>query len=417
MMGGVRTVFVLISLLGSSFVVALWIRSHMTTDLLTWHGNAGPGGGALARGTSAHGGLYLVAEWDDSGWGGKRERRLSHVSEPPTAYPVGQIGMPFRGGLGFHILFPTSARRSASGMRRTASVIVPHAALAIPLAMPALLRASRAWKRLRGVRRGRCAMCGYDLRGSPDRCPECGQAAADGEAAARRAGRRAALMTLGGPAATGAVLAVCLFFTSLGYPQPPTNLTVTVVRPSTIRLEWQHAPQRDTDCIVESAPFRSRAWTPVARVLQGVQSHTIEAFEADREFRVRAVNDWGRSQASNVVRGRIGWRPNAPRAGRAQPSHSGGLRVSWTTSGIAGDLIDIERSLGNGPFLPLAALPDNLEPPYRDDHDVTPGVHYRYRLRIARASDFSDWVETSPVATPETPGGAEAADAGPAAAR
>ena len=65
-------------------------------------------------------------------------------------------------------------------------VTVPHwFPLCLTLALPALW--TRAAVRRRRARRrldqGRCADCGYDLRSSPDRCPECGAVAAQPAAA------------------------------------------------------------------------------------------------------------------------------------------------------------------------------------------------------------------------------------------
>jgi hypothetical protein len=67
----------------------------------------------------------------------------------------------------------------SSGPARSWSLLgVPHQGLIVVTLLPPLLWAGVHWRRLRERRRrvclGLCLACGYDLRESPENCPECG---------------------------------------------------------------------------------------------------------------------------------------------------------------------------------------------------------------------------------------------------
>jgi hypothetical protein len=57
------------------------------------------------------------------------------------------------------------------------AVVVPHIGLVAAFAIAPGLLVLRSARRRRNTRLGRCAKCNYDLRATPERCPECGRVA------------------------------------------------------------------------------------------------------------------------------------------------------------------------------------------------------------------------------------------------
>ena len=55
-------------------------------------------------------------------------------------------------------------------------ITLPAWLAALPLLIPPVLWSNAAWRKRRRHRAGQCPTCGYDLRATPERCPECGTA-------------------------------------------------------------------------------------------------------------------------------------------------------------------------------------------------------------------------------------------------
>jgi hypothetical protein len=91
----------------------------------------------------------------------------------PTVYPdmKKHLRLPMYGGL----------RYASGGVEHYG--FVPHWCLAIVTGILPAVWAAMAFRRRRVAAAGLCPTCGYDLRASPDRCPECGKSNATAAAA------------------------------------------------------------------------------------------------------------------------------------------------------------------------------------------------------------------------------------------
>jgi hypothetical protein len=107
-------------------------------------------------------------------WEWRHERDI--VGMQP-AYPPGWTL------LGFGFRTRHAARREPPfGINSSTLVIVPYWQVFVVAAVLPAWRAAAWARRRRRNKPGHCSRCGYDLRATPDRCPECGAVPAKGAA-------------------------------------------------------------------------------------------------------------------------------------------------------------------------------------------------------------------------------------------
>jgi hypothetical protein len=162
-----RRLLLIISIISFCAAAALsvgWVRSYQTTDewWIAWVSRPDQWGSAQVRGTHIYStkGEWLIVAYELQGFiaRGTNPRGVEglHLSHTYTATANARF-------IDFHDYI--GAKESIFGMRYRLLVSILVTLGVLP---PILLRRRR--------RPGFCRECGYDLRASPERCPECGTA-------------------------------------------------------------------------------------------------------------------------------------------------------------------------------------------------------------------------------------------------
>jgi hypothetical protein len=164
-----RLIFIALASLSLFLCIAiliLWPRSYAVADAWGWTWEKGALSAGLASGRLRISRILLL---DESRYA---PPWYAHTSYPPRSDPPTTRFPTTLRNLGF-----AWEKTSAAGQHDTTMLIVP---LWLPACLAALLplrwRALHVrWRADRRIRAGQCPRCGYDLRATPDRCPECGK--------------------------------------------------------------------------------------------------------------------------------------------------------------------------------------------------------------------------------------------------
>lgn len=164
------------------FSASMWVRGMSVGDRLIWMRSAETAEGVVARDVtiwSARGGVGVYVS--DLSYGTRREnfgpvwKDDAMVVYPYVPIPQLKEGRSM-GGAGF-TWFSRRYEPDSWGLLEERAFVFPWAAPLLLCLLPLVLIGrsflARRRKSLR-IRRGLCVGCGYDLRHSRERCPECG---------------------------------------------------------------------------------------------------------------------------------------------------------------------------------------------------------------------------------------------------
>lgn len=185
-----------------ALAVLLWVRSYTVAEAWIWGGRHPQSDRSLSDWSlncwSSQGGLGIY--WEEIRYGHSSAGRPSPAptwfkwaTDRMQTYPYVPIPQLARGSsfqfLGITLFadersYDPPSFDGATGaspgsfLARSYAAVVPYpllAAATVMLPLAAVIRWARRRRKLLRERTGLCSRCGYDLRASAGRCPECGQ--------------------------------------------------------------------------------------------------------------------------------------------------------------------------------------------------------------------------------------------------
>jgi hypothetical protein len=175
----------------------MWVRSYFATDFCSWtHIDLPTGDSRVISILSDGGGVQFVNQQNSAyfapnapniwsaGWS-FGYTNLRNIPPAPGRARRPTIGPQFRLSIHEKVTTPNFASTGAIA----APLMITTDIVAFPYWLATLLSAAvsfwlwrRLWKQSK-IQQGCCKQCGYDLRATPERCPECGRATAEAEPA------------------------------------------------------------------------------------------------------------------------------------------------------------------------------------------------------------------------------------------
>ncbi|HOQ39694.1 MAG TPA: fibronectin type III domain-containing protein [Fervidobacterium sp.] len=169
--------------------------------------------------------------------------------------------------------------------------------------------------------------------------------------------------------------------TSAAIPQAPTNLAATALSSTQIKLAWQDNSTNETGFKIERKTG-SGTWTETAEASANATTYTETGLDSDTTYyyRIRAYNDYGDSDYSNVASATTSVAiPQAPTNLAATVLSSTQIKLTWQDNSTNETGFKIERKTGSsGSWNVVKQLSFNTTE-YTDE-GLTPETTYCYRV-------------------------------------